>query len=157
MKTTYVFPTALLVALLVVGTVALVRDDEVPLEVSSIDSNTKGTEATSTPVQEVDIVATVSPEKVATPTSPTTTLPPLSTGSYTLATVSTHNSSASCWTIVSGKVYDLTSFIGKHQGGKTAIKSLCGHDGTSAFEKKHDGKSRPEQTLAKYELGVLTQ
>src|SRR6185503_18872617 len=62
--------------------------------------------------------------------------------SYTLATVATHNSQSSCWTTISGKVYDLTTWIGQHPGGEQAIISICGKDGTSAFLGQHGGQQK---------------
>jgi cytochrome b involved in lipid metabolism len=74
---------------------------------------------------------------------------------YTKATVATHNSESSCWTIINRNVYDLTSFVSKHPGGDRNILKICGIDGTSAFTGQHGGDSRPESTLEKYLLGPL--
>ncbi len=68
----------------------------------------------------------------------------------TSAEVSTHNSDVSCWSIVDGKVYDLTNWISKHPGGKSAIKGMCGVDSTKEFERQHGGEARPEKILASY-------
>ncbi len=75
--------------------------------------------------------------------------------SYTMAEVATHNSASSCWTVVSGKVYDVTSFTSRHPGGAEKIEALCGKDGTSQFMDQHSGDSRPERTLANLSIGVL--
>lgn len=74
---------------------------------------------------------------------------------YTAQTVATHNTKASCWTIVNGNVYDITGYIVQHPGGQSKISSICGIDGTSAFTGQHGGQSRPENTLAKFLLGPL--
>lgn len=74
---------------------------------------------------------------------------------YTLAEVGIHTNTQSCWSIVSGKVYDLTSWINKHLGGASAIKRLCGVDGSEDFNGQHGGQSRPEQELAAFFIGVL--
>ena len=47
--------------------------------------------------------------------------------------VAQHNSYNDCWTIISGKVYNLTNFISLHSGGPGQIIDYCGKDGTSAF------------------------
>lgn len=42
--------------------------------------------------------------------------------------LSMHNSESSCWIAVSGQVYDVTSFIGNHPGGKKnsqRLRSRC--------------------------------
>lgn len=44
--------------------------------------------------------------------------------------VQKHNSVESCWVIISGTVYDVTSFIDKHPGGRNAILKAAGMDAT---------------------------
>lgn len=78
-------------------------------------------------------------------------------GGYTMAQVAAHNSSASCYTAINGTVYDLTSFIHQHPGGSGAIISLCGIDGSSAFNAQHAGSRRPANELAGLEIGVLAK
>ena len=80
-------------------------------------------------------------------TAPTTT--------YTLAQVQTHNVATNCWTVISGKVYNLTSFVNSHRGGPGAITGLCGKDGTSAFTAQHGSASSPASVLAGLQVGVL--
>lgn len=87
----------------------------------------------------------------------TTTTSTESTKSYTMADVATHNNEASCWTTINGNVYDLTSFVSQHPGGDRNILKICGIDGTMAFENKHGGQNRPEQTLAGFMIGTLTK
>lgn len=91
----------------------------------------------------------------ATATKPPTTSAPTTAASYTLAQVATHNSSASCYSAINGNVYDLTSFISQHPGGAAAIKSLCGVDGTAAYNGQHGGSRRPANELAGLKIGVL--
>ena len=76
---------------------------------------------------------------------------------YTMADVAMHNSGSSCWTAINGSVYDVTSFIGQHPGGEQAILSLCGIDGSSAFNAQHGGQSRPASELASFKIGTLSQ
>lgn len=77
----------------------------------------------------------VMPAQPATTTSvsaaPASTTP-AATG-ITAAIVATHASQTDCWTIVSGKVYDVTSVISSHPGGPGKIIAVCGTDGTSEF------------------------
>ena len=79
------------------------------------------------------------------------------TATFTMAQVSTHNTSASCYSVVSGSVYDLTTWINQHPGGSSAIKSMCGVDGTSAYNQQHAGSSRPKNELAGFKIGILAQ
>jgi cytochrome b involved in lipid metabolism len=74
---------------------------------------------------------------------------------YTLADVATHNKEADCWTTIRGGVYDVTSWINQHPGGKAAILATCGIDATSMFKDQHDGQPEPEQELASLKIGIL--
>lgn len=74
---------------------------------------------------------------------------------FTKIDVSSHSSSDSCWAIIEGKVYDLTSWIGKHPGGDKAILSICGKDGTEAFDGKHGMDPKAKAVLPKFYLGDL--
>ena len=76
-------------------------------------------------------------------------------GTYSLSDVATHNSSTNCWTTINGSVYNLTPWINRHPGGKQAIISLCGIDGTQAFNDQHGGQARPEQELKSFLVGKL--
>lgn len=105
-------------------------------------------DGTATSTDNQSATSTDSTDTGASTTSATT---------YTMSDVATHNNAQSCWTVVSGEVYDLTAWIGKHPGGPGAIMSLCGKDGTSAFTGQHGGQDRPEQTLASFKIGVLAQ
>lgn len=75
--------------------------------------------------------------------------------SYTAADVAKHRTTASCWTIIGSSVYDLTSFIPQHPGGKGAVTSLCGKNGTAAFNGQHGGARTPKATLSRYRIGAL--
>ncbi|HEX3002424.1 MAG TPA: cytochrome b5 domain-containing protein, partial [Methanoregula sp.] len=65
--------------------------------------------------------------------SPTMTL--------TQAEIAAHSSAASCWVIIGGKVYDLTTFLAIHPGGEGTIAPYCGKDGSAAFATKDKGSS----------------
>ena len=54
---------------------------------------------------------------------------------FTAANVAEHNTKDDCWTIISGKIYDLTSYIPRHQGGDEILRA-CGIDGTSLFTQR---------------------
>ena len=83
--------------------------------------------------------------------------PPASAASttYTMADVKKHADENSCWTIVDGKVYDVTSWIGQHPGGPDRIKALCGNDATGAFNGQHGNDTTPKNRLASFQIGVL--
>lgn len=74
---------------------------------------------------------------------------------YSREQVATHNNSTDCWTIIGSSIYNLTSWITEHPGGERAIISLCGKDGTTAFESQHGGQGKPEKILSTFFIGTL--
>lgn len=95
-----------------------------------------------------------------TVTTPATASAPTNTSTsnvqtYTMAQVAVHNSASSCYSAINGSVYNLTSFISQHPGGQATIKSLCGVNGTTAFNSQHGGQGRPASELASLKIGVL--
>jgi cytochrome b involved in lipid metabolism len=103
------------------------------------------------PVEPKPIPKPVTPS----PVTPTPVTPTPVTAGYTKEEVAQHATESSCWSIVNGYVYDLTSYVSKHPGGSRNILKICGKDGTSAFEGQHGGESRPERTLEGYKIGPL--
>ncbi len=73
---------------------------------------------------------------------------------YTMAEVAAHGTAADCWTAIRGNVFDLTSFVSKHPGGKGIVR-VCGKDGTSIFNSEHGGSQMQESTLASFQIGVV--
>jgi hypothetical protein len=100
--------------------------------------------------------AAVAPAATPTP-SPTPTAEVTTQAGYTMAKVKENNSSASCWSVINGNVYNLTQWINSHPGGPSVIRGLCGVDGTSSFNGKHRGQGNPTSTLASYLLGPLAK
>jgi cytochrome b involved in lipid metabolism len=94
-------------------------------------------------------------ETIAPNTTPTDQNPTPVSNEYTLAQVTTHNSSTNCWVAIRGNVYNVTPWITQHPGGQEAILSLCGTDGTAAFTTQHSGQPRPEQELKSFLIGTL--
>lgn len=76
---------------------------------------------------------------------------------YTMTQVSEHKDASSCYSVISGVVYDLTMWINMHPGGKSAILSICGIDGTEKFMNKHHGAQKQMDILARFKIGLLTQ
>ena len=75
---------------------------------------------------------------------------------YTISDVALHKTSTNCWTTISGEVFDLTTWIKQHPGGDKAILSICGIDGTKAFEGQHGGKAKVEMKLETFKIGNLS-
>jgi cytochrome b involved in lipid metabolism len=68
--------------------------------------------------------------------------------------VAQHASPSDCWTTISGRVYNLTSFIASHPGGVSRIIALCGINGTSAFSTQHAGNQAALAALAPLIIGT---
>ena len=80
---------------------------------------------------------------------------PNTTKTITIKQVKKNATAASCWSVVNGKVYNLTGWINKHPGGASRIIAMCGKDATKAFQQQHMGSSRVATELAPYQIGVL--
>lgn len=80
---------------------------------------------------------------------------PVKLNSYTLAQVKKRSTAASCWSAVSGKVYNLTKWVALHPGGAAVITAMCGKDATKAYLAQHQGESKPAAALKPYLIGTL--
>jgi cytochrome b involved in lipid metabolism len=126
-----------------------VGEREVPGEVI------RGARPVATPT-EAAVAPKQSPTPIPAPVAPTPTPTPTTTkASYTMEDVKKKNTSAACWTVIDGNIYDLTKWIPVHRGGPQAITFLCGKDGTSSFKAQHEGASTPMSALANYFIGPL--
>lgn len=92
-----------------------------------------------------------------TPSTPAPTNNSSGEKKYTTAEVAAANSESNCLTIVNGSVYNLTSYMTKHPGGKQNILKICGKDGTSAFMSQHGDNSRVNSMLSGFKVGVLAK
>ena len=74
--------------------------------------------------------------KISQPITPVSTITtPINntTPSYILSEVSKHNNQTSCWTVIDGKIYDITSYIFSHPAGVNKIMKGCGIDATNMY------------------------
>lgn len=74
----------------------------------------------------------------------------------TMNEVATHKSSASCWSVINGSVYDLTGWIPNHPGGPQRILQICGIDGSAKFNGQHGGSSKVLKILAGFKIGTVS-
>lgn len=82
-------------------------------------------------------------------------LTPANVKEYTLTQVTKHGAVSDCWTAINGDVFNLTDWIAQHPGGEEAILSVCGKDGSAAFNDQHGGDRKPERILSSYQIGAL--
>lgn len=71
---------------------------------------------------------------------------------YRMKEVEKHNSEEDCWTVINGKVYDITAWVPKHPGGGL-IRQSAGTDSTGMFESSHP--PQVARILPKYLVGTL--
>lgn len=63
------------------------------------------------------------------------------------AEVAKHATKSSCWIVLHGQVWDVTSFLNDHPGGVNTILKLAGQDATAEYEQVHNA-SLVSETLA---------
>jgi len=71
-----------------------------------------------------------------------------------LTMVASHSWATSCFTVISGGIYDLTSRIGKHPGGDKAILASCGKDATGKFDGQHGMDPKKWEFLKQFEIKI---
>lgn len=121
------------------------------------------TQKATTPPSSTDLVnptitKQISPTPATNSAQPTTAQNQNTVVALTAAELAKHNNQTDCWLLISGKVYDVTSFIDTHPGGQ-AILAGCGQDATSLFatkgEKGEPHPTKAETMLQNYYLGKL--
>jgi cytochrome b involved in lipid metabolism len=114
---------------------------------------------TETVIPQATTTVTTATTTQATTSQPVSSQPIVSPtpAGITFAQVAIHNSETSCWSVVNGNVYDLTSWIPNHPGGKKRIIAMCGTDGSAAYNGAHGSDSKPPMILAGFKLGVLAK
>ncbi|MDD3887694.1 MAG: cytochrome b5 domain-containing protein [Patescibacteria group bacterium] len=83
---------------------------------------------------------------------------PVFAKTYTIDEISKHNKATDCWMLISGKVYDVTSYFGgQHPSGDGSMLPYCGIDATEGFSTKgnigEDHKIRSYDLLTEYYIG----
>ena len=74
---------------------------------------------------------------------------------YTWQEISKHNSVESAWVYVDDIVYDITSFIDHHPGGRDMLLLVAGRDITDLIRTYHPFTDKPWDILPKYKIGKL--
>ncbi|URD83949.1 Cytochrome b5-like Heme/Steroid binding domain [Musa troglodytarum] len=73
---------------------------------------------------------------------------------YHFDEVAKHNDAEDCWLIVSGKVYDVSSYMAEHPGGRDVLLSATGKDATVDFENVGHSSSGRE-LMDNYCIGTI--
>ena len=67
-----------------------------------------------------------------------------------------HTTENDCWTVLHGRVYDITLYLNYHPGGKRELMKGAGKDCTALFNKFH-AYVEYELILSKCEIGILVE
>ncbi len=74
-------------------------------------------------------------------------------GGLTLEEVAKHSTESDCWVVIGNDVYNVTSLIDTHSGGRDAIIQYCGTNATDVFFSKHDQNAY--EVLQSYYIGTI--
>jgi len=74
-------------------------------------------------------------------------------GVYSESDVACHADGNSCWIIIDSCVYDVTSYLSRHPGGRDAILGHAGTDATSAFLEIHSKSAL--RVAQKFKIGRI--
>jgi cytochrome b involved in lipid metabolism len=74
-------------------------------------------------------------------------------GAMTMANVAKHNKKNDCYLAIQNKVYDVSSYISSHPGGKGKIISVCGQEVTGVFASIHSNFAW--DLLKNYQIGQI--
>jgi isopentenyl diphosphate isomerase/L-lactate dehydrogenase-like FMN-dependent dehydrogenase len=69
--------------------------------------------------------------------------------------VAKHTSADSCWVVLYGNVYDVTSFLSSHPGGSKIILKLAGRDATEEYDPVHPPGTLEENLAPEAKLGTI--
>ncbi len=97
----------------------------------------------------------------------TPVIPPAGNLTLSLAEISKHNKQSDCWFLISGKVYNITSYFGSHPGGNAKMLATCGEDATAEYATQNPSatsssgssahSANATSMLANYYIGDLNQ
>ncbi|TDZ30844.1 Cytochrome b2 [Colletotrichum spinosum] len=74
-----------------------------------------------------------------------------------LAEVQKHQSTASCWIVLHGKVYDITAFLAEHPGGGAILLKNSGKDASAEFDSVHPTELIDEYLKRGQLVGLLDE
>lgn len=68
--------------------------------------------------------------------------------------VKKHNTRDDAWTVIRGKIYNITPYLDYHPGGPEKLMMVAGKDGSSMFDKYHAWVN-VDALMQKTQVGVL--
>lgn len=77
-----------------------------------------------------------------------------SSRTYTLHDIAQHSTTGDCYLIVKGAVYDVSTYVSVHPGGKNSIVNRCGQEVTNLFTRIHSNLAW--DLLGKYYVGEIS-
>ena len=75
--------------------------------------------------------------------------------SYKWQEIAKHNTAKSAWVYLGDDVYDVTSFIDRHPGGRDLLLLMAGRDITDVFVSYHPFTEKPRSVLKQFKIGKL--
>ena len=67
-----------------------------------------------------------------------------------------HGDAETVWTVIHGKVYDITKFLDEHPGGRAILVENAGLDSSDGFDDSGHSKDAREM-MKDYEIGILEE
>jgi len=74
---------------------------------------------------------------------------------FTKEQVEKHNHEKSCWHIINGDVYDVTSLLNTHPGGDYILLQIAGYDSTELFNDFYKHTEESKIKLEKCKIGRI--
>lgn len=75
---------------------------------------------------------------------------------YTWEEVAQHNTESSCWVYIGNQVYDITSWLDRHPGGKEILLLTAGRDISDLFVTYHPFTDKAAAVISKYQIGEVS-
>lgn len=149
------------IAILVAGLLFYQNKKDNQIIDNSVNKNTIDNQVENTQTK-----TTTSTKSSTKTNSSSTTTNTQATNTLNMTEVAKHNNQNDCWLVIGGKIYDITSYFGRHPGGNGTMAATCGTDATVAYETKDPNatsagmfsnghSSRAESMLANYYVGDL--
>jgi len=67
-----------------------------------------------------------------------------------------HGDAETVWTVIHGKVYDITKFLDEHPGGRSILVENAGLDSSEGFDDTGHSNDAKEM-LKQYEIGIVEE